>query len=441
MVIRERFQSIKNAIIPVAVSFMVAVMVLAPSVVVSAQESYPELSVSYSNANGLNTVTLANPSGVEVGDLLIAIVGNATGVLSYYSNVSAPAGWCEFVDMGQCYSSLAVYWKVVTSADISNNSYTFTGSYSGGTTCALGARLFYVEAGSFDVVNPLDNLCMGYSSGASSLTLRDIYKPYQYSKVLFVYASWYRTFGSYDIGNLSGETITEVYNCQYSSGVNVAVADCDTDYVGVLSNFYTALSQSGVVCGVVFLLNPDNSSVTTVTNTITDTQTVTDTQTITDTQTVTDTIIETATETETVTSTLSTVTETVTSTIQTATVTETVITTLDTATVTETVTTASQTITETETTTIAELTETTTRTVIGEVDTGAMIDSWLLIAYIAVLCVTMILTVFYRTIPVRLIVIAMAIGLIFMQSLQYLQIGAALIVAWQIYELLKDVDK
>jgi len=75
------------------------------------------------------------------------------------------------------------------------------------------------------------------------------------------------------------------------------------------------------------------------------------------------------------------------------------------------------------------------------VDTGAMIDSWLLIAYIAVLCVTMILTVFYRTIPVRLIVIAMAIGLIFMQSLQYLQIGAALIVAWQIYELLKDVDK
>jgi hypothetical protein len=77
--------------------------------------------------------------------------------------------------------------------------------------------------------------------------------------------------------------------------------------------------------------------------------------------------------------------------------------------------------------------------VIEQVDTQGMIDSWLLIAYIAVMLVMTIMTVFYRNIAIRLVVVAMTVGLIFMTSLMWLQIGAGLIICWQIYEILKDL--
>jgi hypothetical protein len=361
-IIRERFQSIKNVIVPVAVSILIIATVNLPDVVVSAVSpnidigSYSSTRNSSFEHTGCTIIDLYNPA-------------NATGYIT----------------------SFYLYPSV---------------NMSGVYLCT-----FYCQDGCY--------------------YLRD-----------YVSCPGNYGVGNYFIGNVVlSVTIGDYLGIYYTGG---AIMYSDSGGLGVAykSGMPGTVNGSGwnVVSGDISLQGYGIQSIsTTITTTVTNTNT--DTQTVTATQTVTDTITETATETETVTSTLSTVTETVTSTIQTATVTETVITTLDTATVTETVTTASQTITETETTTIAELTETTTRTVIGEVDTGAMIDSWLLIAYIAVLCVTMKLTVLYRTIPVRLIVIAMAIGLIFMQSLQYLQIGAALIVAWQIYELLKDVDK
>jgi hypothetical protein len=470
-VLKEKKNSIKRIVgisaVILIVTCMMGVNVVIP---VSATTGYPTIiGVGYTTSTDNSTPSTVNlPSGSSAGDLCIVEFMtnnyNSSSVTTVYFEYDNE--W-EKIDSYNEHSSTysltsAIFYKILTDADITAGNI---GIKYIGAAARTRVNCIVIEEGTFDEENPIGsyNHTTGTTTSASlsSLTIEN-----DNSLLLFIGgidSSSSSNTSSYDIENYTSVTITELFDNSYAGSTRYMQysafwADIeDSGSTGTVT--YTINTTPTMYCGYLIAINPYGTTPETyITTTITDTQTVTNTSTVTttipavtETATVTTTlpaVTETATvtttlpavtNTVTVTTTLSTVTETITSTIQTGTITNTVTTTLETATVTETETTALQTITETETTTVAELTETTTRTVIGEVDTGAMIDSWLLIAYIAVMLVVMILTVFYRNVLVRLIVVAMAMGLIIMTGLIWLQIGAGLIVCWQIYELLKDI--
>ncbi len=80
-----------------------------------------------SSAGG-GAVTLNKPSGLQVGDLMIAMLihNNSSGV-----TWTQLTGWTEVLDSATAIPSLAIQWKIATSADVSASTFTFNSSTSG----------------------------------------------------------------------------------------------------------------------------------------------------------------------------------------------------------------------------------------------------------------------------------------------------------------------
>jgi hypothetical protein len=90
---------------------------------------YYRTSTSTENVNGSTSIVMTVPSGVAVGDLMVAAV-NASGT----SVITAPAGWTTLVaGAASNYYGMAQY-RVATAADVAGASYTWTlGSTRKGT--------------------------------------------------------------------------------------------------------------------------------------------------------------------------------------------------------------------------------------------------------------------------------------------------------------------
>src|SRR3954453_1130697 len=130
-----------TAFASLAIAVALALMAAAPA----AGTIYYRTQTSTENVNGSTSISLTVPSGVAVGDLLIADVDAAgTGA------ITAPSGWTQEVAGAGFTTYSTVHYRVATVADVAGASYTWTlgtsrkaiarmTSYVGVNTASIGA--------------------------------------------------------------------------------------------------------------------------------------------------------------------------------------------------------------------------------------------------------------------------------------------------------------
>ena len=123
---------------------------------------YYRTSTTTENGSGSTTTVLTVPSGVAVGDLMIAAV-NASGT----SAITPPAGWTQLVaGAGSTYYG-TLHYRVATAADAAGASYTWT---LGSTRKATGALTSYVGVDTTAIGTPAANANTGTTATFNSVT-------------------------------------------------------------------------------------------------------------------------------------------------------------------------------------------------------------------------------------------------------------------------------
>lgn len=84
---------------------------------------------------GASTVVITKPTGVIVGDLLLAMIGLTT---SANRTINTLTGW-TYITGANDFRSVHAFWRIATAADVSASNYTFTAS--AGTPTMTGAIL------------------------------------------------------------------------------------------------------------------------------------------------------------------------------------------------------------------------------------------------------------------------------------------------------------
>src|SRR4051812_8164160 len=111
---------------------------------------------STENVNGSASIVMTVPSGVAVGDLLVADVDAAgTGVMT------PPAGWTSIFTGAGFATYSTVHYRVATAADVAGASYTWT---LGSTRKAVGRMMSYVGVDTSTIGTPATN---GAASGTT----------------------------------------------------------------------------------------------------------------------------------------------------------------------------------------------------------------------------------------------------------------------------------
>ena len=77
-------------------------------------------STASNSVTGSNNLTITKPTGVEVGDLLIAVLGSYNGAISTLS------GWTLGANRLSSVSYINVQYKIADSGDVAASNYTFT---------------------------------------------------------------------------------------------------------------------------------------------------------------------------------------------------------------------------------------------------------------------------------------------------------------------------
>src|SRR3954449_7447709 len=97
---------------------------------------YYRTGTSTENVNGSTSVGMTVPSGVAVGDLLVADV-DAAGTTA----VTPPTGWTQLINAAGFTTYSNVHYRVATAADVAGASYTWN---LGSTRKAVGRMSAYV---------------------------------------------------------------------------------------------------------------------------------------------------------------------------------------------------------------------------------------------------------------------------------------------------------
>lgn len=100
--------------------------------------AYPVVeSVSTATIATSNAITITKPSGLAVGNLMVAGVLSGIGVTT--RTWSPPAGWSGVQSSAQEFSNLSVYTKVADSGDVAASNFTFTlsGTWAGYTAGSI----------------------------------------------------------------------------------------------------------------------------------------------------------------------------------------------------------------------------------------------------------------------------------------------------------------
>lgn len=114
--------------------------------------SFPVVAgVAQSNANGNATShTVSLPSGVEVGDLLVVIMGFRGGRTYTTSTVQFPAGWTELVtNTASSDGQGVVYYKVATGVEAGASSITVAAAPTGGTGARSAHTVYRIQKGTY----------------------------------------------------------------------------------------------------------------------------------------------------------------------------------------------------------------------------------------------------------------------------------------------------
>jgi hypothetical protein len=126
---------------------------------------YFRTSTSTENVNGSASIVMTVPSGVAVGDVLLADVDAAgTGA------ITPPSGWTALVNAAGFTTYSTVHYRVATAADVAGASYTWS---LGSTRKAVGRMASYVGVDASTVGTPATT---GNSSG-TTITFNTVTTP------------------------------------------------------------------------------------------------------------------------------------------------------------------------------------------------------------------------------------------------------------------------
>jgi hypothetical protein len=145
-----RIPSYASALVALALALTLATAERADAAI------YYRTGTSAENGNGSASIAMTVPSGVAVGDLLIADVdASGTGA------ITAPAGWTSIFAGAGFTTYSTVHYRVATAADVAGASYTWT---LGSTREATGRMMSYVGADATAIGTPATN---GASTGTT----------------------------------------------------------------------------------------------------------------------------------------------------------------------------------------------------------------------------------------------------------------------------------
>jgi hypothetical protein len=133
---------------------------------------YFRTSTSVENVNGSSSIVMTVPSGVAVGDLLVADV-DAAGTTA----ITPPAGWTSMFAGAGFTTYSTVHYRVATAADVAGASYTWT---LGSTRKAVGRMMSYVGVDTTAIGTPATN---GANSG-TTITFNTVTTPAANSLVM-----------------------------------------------------------------------------------------------------------------------------------------------------------------------------------------------------------------------------------------------------------------
>jgi len=133
---------------------------------------YYRTGTSAENVNGSGSIAMTVPSGVAVGDLLVADV-DAAGTTA----ITAPAGWTQLISAAGFTTYSTVHYRVATAADVAGPSYSWN---LGSTRKAVARMSVYVGVDTSTIGTPATT---GASSG-TTITFNSVTTPVANSMVL-----------------------------------------------------------------------------------------------------------------------------------------------------------------------------------------------------------------------------------------------------------------
>lgn len=125
--------------------------------------------------NNLTTQTVSLPSGVQVGDLLIVIMGFRDRTFTT-TTVSFPSGWTELVTRTSGTSQGVVYYKVATATEAGAASISVAASPTGGTGARCAHVVYRIQKNTYTgtpeaaYINATSMLTSGINPNPPSLT-------------------------------------------------------------------------------------------------------------------------------------------------------------------------------------------------------------------------------------------------------------------------------
>lgn len=93
----------------------------------------------YNISNGATTAPIPKPTGLAVGDLMVAVISTVRSAIT-----SAPTGWTVVNSNNLTYNFCTVYKKIADTSDVSASTFSWSGSY------AIGGIIYRIPEGDFN---------------------------------------------------------------------------------------------------------------------------------------------------------------------------------------------------------------------------------------------------------------------------------------------------
>jgi hypothetical protein len=206
-----------------------------------------------------DTSNVAKPSGLAVGDIMVAhVVFYADGAAGGSDSVTPPSGWAEIdltlIDGGMMYSA----WKIADSSDVAASTFDFTSSGTAGNRATMG-RIMRITGGRESNVAYVSE--EGGGTG-TTITVGTITPSVANSLIVFLVGAGHsanpQSASAYAMAT-SNPSWTEQYNAQYDTGAqtaSIAAATAVRPETTATGNNTATLSASHAWAGHVFAIEP-----------------------------------------------------------------------------------------------------------------------------------------------------------------------------------------
>jgi hypothetical protein len=215
-------------------SLALAIALLSMGADPAAADIYFRTSTSTENVNGSTSIAMTVPSGVAVGDLLVADVDAAgTGA------ITPPSGWTQLINAAGFTTYSNVHYRVATAADVAGATYTWN---LGTTRKAVGRMSAYVGV---DTTTIGTAATTGASSG-TTITFNSVTTPAANSMVML---------GAVTLNGSGTESLTPPGGT--TTRVNLATSGSGSQLRGYTGDFVKA--TAGATGNLTGTISPSNA--------------------------------------------------------------------------------------------------------------------------------------------------------------------------------------